>query len=140
MSHILVVDDDPEVRRFVALLLQTAGHTVVEASGGRQALDRLGREHPDLVLSDINMPGMDGIQMLMQIRQMEDKETLPVIMVSTEGSEERMSEAMELGASGYVLKPFTPERLVEQLKPLGLMPEAAEREKDDVDLSDPDTF
>ncbi len=140
---VLIVDDSMLIRQVIKKVIRQVEIEIdafLMAGDGQEALKILGEQDVDLVLSDINMPGMDGIQMLMQLRQMEDKETLPVIMVSTEGSEERINEAMELGASGYVLKPFTPERLVEQLKPLGLMSEPSERERGDVDLSDPDSF
>ena len=80
---------------------------------------------------------MDGLRTLKHI--MKDN-PLPVIMVSTEGSNERINEAMELGANGYVLKPFTPEALAAQLRPLGLMPDGATATQDDVDLDDPDAF
>ncbi len=141
--NILVVDDSMLIRQVVKKVVRQAGldvGTFIEAANGQEALDILLKTPVDLVLSDINMPGMDGIEMLMRLRQIERLETLPVIMVTTEGSEERINEAMELGASGYVLKPFTPERLVEQLAPLGLLAKRSEHEAPPPDLSDPMAF
>lgn len=141
--NILIVDDSMLIRQVVKKVIRQVGLDVrnyAEASNGKEALEHLQNQEIDLVLSDINMPEMDGIDMLMHLRQMEKYQDLPVIMVSTEGSEERMNEAMELGASGYVLKPFTPERLADQLRPLGLMPEAGAQPSEEVDLSDPDAF
>lgn len=141
--NVLIVDDSMLIRQVVKKVIRQVGLDVEEffmAGDGQEALDILAEHKVDLVMSDINMPGMDGIQMLTQIRQTKGKGELPVIMVSTEGSEERMNEAMELGASGYVLKPFTPERLVEQLKPLGLIPGSDEAQEEEIDLTDPEAF
>ncbi len=131
------------IRQVVKKVVRQAGLDVtgfLEAANGQEALDILMKTHVDLVLSDINMPGMDGIEMLMRLRQIERLQELPVIMVTTEGSEERINEAMDLGASGYVLKPFTPERLVEQLGPLGLLTKREESVEPPPDLSDPSAF
>jgi two-component system chemotaxis response regulator CheY len=131
------------IRQVVKKVVRQAGLDVVEfleAANGQEALDILMKTPVDLVLSDINMPGMDGIEMLMRLRQIERLQELPVIMVTTEGSEERINEAMDLGASGYVLKPFTPERLVEQLGPLGLLAKRDEGTVPPPDFSDPTAF
>ncbi len=132
------------IRQVVKKVIRQVGLEVgqyAEAGNGREALEQLEANDIDLVLSDINMPEMDGIEMLMNLRQLDKYRDLPVVMVSTEGSEERMNEAMELGASGYVLKPFTPERLAEQLRPLGLMPDSQPApEADEIDMDDPEAF
>jgi two-component system chemotaxis response regulator CheY len=141
--NILIVDDSMLIRQVVKKVVRQAGLDVagfLEAANGQEALDILMKTPVDLVLSDINMPGMDGIEMLMRLRQIERLQELPVIMVTTEGSEERINEAMELGASGYVLKPFTPERLVEQLGPLGLLTKPEESLGPPPDFSDPMAF
>jgi two-component system, chemotaxis family, chemotaxis protein CheY len=142
--NILIVDDSMLIRQVVKKVIRQIGLDVgqyAEAGNGREALEQLEANEIDLVLSDINMPEMDGIEMLMNLRQIDKYRDLPVVMVSTEGSEERMNEAMELGASGYVLKPFTSERLAEQLRPLGLMPDApAQAEAEDIDLDNPEAF
>jgi len=141
--HILIVDDSMLIRQVVKKVVRQAGLDVagfLEAANGQEALDILMKTPVDLVLSDINMPGMDGIEMLMRLRQIERLQELPVIMVTTEGSEERINEAMDLGASGYVLKPFTPERLVEQLGPLGLLCKREDGVEPPPDFSDPTAF
>lgn len=139
--RVLIVDDSVIIRQVVKKVIKQAGilpEKVLEASDGEEALQIIKTEPVDLVLSDINMPRMDGLQMLSQLRQIESKQDLPVIVISTEGSEDTVNEAIELGATGYVLKPFTPEKLLEQLRPLGLFPENTAQPE--VDLSDPDAF
>ena len=108
MSHILVVDDDPEVRRFVALLLQTADHTVAEASGGTQALNILKAQPPDLVLSDIRMPGMDGCALLRKVRAHDPQ--IPFVAMSGHiDAQAAVAEAFD----GFVRKPFSIPHLIE---------------------------
>jgi two-component system, chemotaxis family, chemotaxis protein CheY len=139
--NILIVDDSEIIRRVVKKVIKQAGinaDMIYEAADGMEALEIIKAQPVDLVLSDINMPRMDGLQMLMHLRQIETKENLPVIVISTEGSEETVREAMELGATGYVLKPFSPEKLVEQLRPLGLVCDPPAQSE--VDLSNPDAF
>ncbi len=141
--NVLVVDDSILIRQVIRKVVRQVGIDLgefLEAGDGQEALGIITQKHVDLVLSDINMPGMDGIEMLMQLRQIESKETLPVIMVSTEGSKERINEALEMGASGYVLKPFTPEKLASQLVALGLMNNENDDAESDIDLSDPSAF
>lgn len=139
--NVLIVDDSALIRQVVRKVVKQTGiqpDSFFEAGNGREALDIIAKNRVDLVLSDINMPRMDGLQMLLTLRRMKDKESLPVIVVSTEGSEDTMREAMKLGATGYVLKPFTAEALAEQLRPLGFLTETPSEE--DVDLSAPDAF
>ena len=108
MSHVLVVDDDPDVLGLVALILRKAGHTVAEASGGRQALDRLERESPDLVLSDIRMPGMDGCALLRKVRAHDPQ--IPFVAMSGHiDAQAAVAEAFD----GFVRKPFSIPHLIE---------------------------
>lgn len=140
--NVLIVDDSMLIRQVVRKVLKQVGiipEVLHEANDGKEALDIVNAHPVDLILSDINMPNMDGLQFLMHLRQMESKQDIPVIMVSTEGSEETMQEALELGANGYVLKPFTAEAMVAQLRPLGLVPEQAQPQQE-VDLDDPNAF
>lgn len=142
-TNVLIVDDSMLIRQVVKKVVRQTGietGEVLEADNGQQAISVLEQKQVDLVLSDINMPGMDGLEMLRRLRANPAWEDLPVIMVSTEGSEETMQEAMELGASGYCLKPFTPESLATQLRGLGLMPEEGGADEPDIDLSDPTAF
>jgi two-component system chemotaxis response regulator CheY len=88
---------------------------VHEAGDGVEALEALKTCKVGLILSDINMPNMDGLQFLTQVRAMPDWKTVPIVMITTEGSQNKVMEAVQLGASGYVRKPFTAEQIKEKL-------------------------
>ena len=110
--NLLIVDDSRSMRSVIKKVLEMAGFVdgnYYEAGHGKEALEVLKHEKIDLVLSDINMPEMDGMRLLDSIRNNIDTKTLPVIIISTEGSEERKKEADRLGANGYLQKPFQPE-------------------------------
>ncbi|OIP90517.1 MAG: two-component system response regulator [Syntrophobacteraceae bacterium CG2_30_61_12] len=112
--NILIVDDSASMRKIIRKTLSLSGFQVgacVEAANGKEALEIL-QQHPvDLVLSDINMPEMNGVEFLWQLRQDPRWKQLPVVMITTETSEEIVKEAIELGARGYLRKPFRPEQI-----------------------------
>ena len=115
---ILVVDDSAAIRK---ILLRVLAQTdlpigkVLEAGDGVEALKALESAKVGLILSDINMPNMDGLQLLTQLRAKPDWSQLPVIMITTEGSQAKVLEAVQLGARGYVRKPFTAEQIKEKV-------------------------
>ena len=117
--RILVVDDSVLVRRMLVRMLGFGGFpvdAVYEAENGRQALECLEDNWIDMVFTDINMPGMDGVEL---IRRMEERGLLkdvPVVVISSEGSETRIGELRRMGVRGYLRKPFTPEILVETVE------------------------
>ena len=112
----LVVDDFSTMRRIVRNLLKELGYTNVdEAEDGVQALNKLRNDKFDFVVSDWNMPNMDGLTMLKQIRTDDALKHLPVLMVTAEAKKENIIEAAKAGASGYVVKPFTAATLDEKL-------------------------
>ena len=113
-KRLLIVDDSPVMRSFVKRSIQIAGLQVdqwLEAGHGREALEKLGAGPVDLVLTDINMPVLDGEGLLRAMREDERLRRVPVVVVSTDGTELRMARLLELGALGYLRKPFAPERL-----------------------------
>lgn len=114
MLDVLVVDDSDLIRTMILKTLRMAqvplGATY-EAGNGREALDVLEGNWVDLVLTDINMPVMDGMEMVARMRESSDLAGIPVIVVSTEGAADRLDQLKEMGVSAYVRKPFTPERL-----------------------------
>ena len=115
-TKFLVVDDFSTMRRIVRNLLKELGYTNVdEAEDGVQALVKLRSDKYDFVVSDWNMPKMDGLTMLKQIRSDEILSKLPVLMVTAEAKKENIIEAAKAGASGYVVKPFTAATLEEKL-------------------------
>lgn len=119
---VLIVDDSAAIRKILHRVLVQAQlplGQVHEANDGHEALAKLGSEKVGLILSDINMPNMDGIQLLGQIRANDAWKAIPIIMITTEGGQDKVMQALQLGASGYVRKPFTPDQIKEKL--LGLV-------------------
>jgi two-component system, chemotaxis family, chemotaxis protein CheY len=123
MSEIrtLIVDDSSVMRKIVERSLRQAGlDTLVvhEAGSGVEGLEVLKSQPVDLILSDINMPAMDGLEFLRQIRVQNLAVGIPVVMITTESSEEHVKQAIEAGAKGYIRKPFTAEQVKERVLPL----------------------
>ncbi|MBZ5642898.1 MAG: response regulator [Acidobacteriia bacterium] len=119
--RVLIVDDSSVMRKIIERSLRQAGldlGEVVEAGNGIEALSAIRGGVFDLILSDINMPGMDGIEFLRQLVTLEEGKGIPVVMVTTEGSETRVVEALSIGAKGYIRKPFTPDQIKERVSPL----------------------
>lgn len=115
---VLIVDDSAAIRKILQRVLRQAEipiGEVYEAGDGVEALAWLEKKPVGLILSDINMPNMDGLQFLTQVRAMPQWQTVPIIMITTEGSQNKVMEAVQLGASGYVRKPFTAEQIKEKL-------------------------
>ena len=111
---LLIVDDSTAIRKILQRVLHSAEiplRNVYEAGDGLEALAVLKANKVSLVLSDINMPNMDGLQLLAQIRANQEWKSVPVIMITTEGSQVKVVEAAQLGANCYVRKPFTPEQI-----------------------------
>ena len=115
---VLIVDDSAAIRKILTRVLRQTDlpfGEIHEAGDGTEAVDILKSRNFGLVLSDINMPNMDGLEMLGKIKSDMALKDVPVIMVSTEGSQTKVIEAVQLGASGYVRKPFTPEQIKDKL-------------------------
>ena len=115
---ILIVDDSAAVRKILNRALVQADlpiGKVVEASDGRDALEKLGTQKFGLILTDVNMPNMDGIELLGAIKACDALKSIPVVMVTTEGSQERVMQALKLGAAGYLRKPFTADQVKDKL-------------------------
>jgi len=117
----LIVDDSGVMRKIVERSLRQAGlelAEVWEAGNGLEALAVLQQKTPDLILTDINMPNMDGLEFVKQLRGVDSAQGVPVVMITTEGSESRVVEALSCGARGYIRKPFTPEQVKQHVLPL----------------------
>ncbi len=135
---LLIVDDSKSMRSVIRKVLEMSGFKAdnyFEAGHGQEALEVMSGHGIDLILTDINMPVMDGMELLAEMRRRPELSAVPVIVVSTEGSTERQAEAMSLGAAGYLQKPFQPEevrRLLE--KCLGWTYEPADAGDDATDF------
>ena len=117
-ADVLIVDDSAAIRKILQRMLKSAGVAmgrILEAGDGLEALAQLKGQAVQLILSDINMPNMDGIQLLSELKSRVEFRNVPVIMVTTEGGEAKVMEAVQLGASGYVRKPFTGDQIKEKL-------------------------
>lgn len=115
---VLIVDDSAAIRKILQRVLRQTDlpfGEITEAGDGTEAVKILKDRGFGLILSDINMPEMDGLQLLAKIREMEHLKGVPVIMITTEGGQGKVMEAVQLGASGYVRKPFTAEQIKEKL-------------------------
>lgn len=134
-GRLMIVDDSPVMRAFVKRTIALAGFgtsEILEASNGREALDKLracaGSPAVDLILTDINMPVMDGEQLIGELKSDPGLKSIPVVVVSTDSTENRVGALLRLGASDYVRKPFPPERLSEVLGGLLGSPGAGQEE------------
>jgi len=119
--RVLIVDDSSVMRKIVERSLRQAGlelEEVREAGNGAEALAEVQNSTFDLILSDINMPAMDGLEFLRGLANLPNAKGVPVVMITTEGSEARVVEALSVGAKGYIRKPFTPEQVKERVTPL----------------------
>lgn len=117
-TEVLVVDDSAAIRKILQRVLRQTGmfiNTIFEAGNGEEALELLRSQKIGLVLTDINMPKMDGLQLLAAMKAESNWRHIPVVMVTTEGGETKVAEAVKLGAAGYVRKPFTADQIKEKL-------------------------
>lgn len=114
MPHILVVDDSSSMREMVSYTLKSAGHDVTAAQDGAEALKIAGGESEqfDLVITDINMPVMDGLTLIKELRGLQKYLYRPILVLSTESSQETKSAGKSAGATGWIVKPFDPDQLL----------------------------
>jgi two-component system, chemotaxis family, chemotaxis protein CheY len=109
---ILIVDDSASVRQVVGIALRGAGYEVIEGCDGQDALKRLTGQKVHLMISDVNMPNMDGIAFVKAVKQMPAYRFTPIVMLTTESQEEKKKQGQEAGAKAWVVKPFKPEQLL----------------------------
>lgn len=116
--NILIVDDSAPMRAVIKKVVKASGFNlsrIFEASNGKEAMEVLDREWLDLVLTDYNMPEMDGLMLLEKMQENESFMSIPVVIITTEGSNQRVEEFMEKGAQAYIKKPFSPEAIKHKL-------------------------
>jgi two-component system chemotaxis response regulator CheY len=117
-THILIVDDFAAIRKILQRMLRQTGIVIAEiyeAGDGEEALELLKTRAVSLVLADINMPKMGGLQLLAALKNSPELRHIPVVMITTEGGETQVAEAVKLGAAGYVRKPFASDQINEKL-------------------------
>ena len=112
MKSVLAVDDSPSMRSMVSLTLEGAGFKVLTAEDGTEAFEMAAKEEIDLVLTDVNMPNMDGITLIRELRGLEKYKFVPILTLTTEKSDAKKAEGRAAGATGWIVKPFEPTHLV----------------------------
>jgi DNA-binding response OmpR family regulator len=116
MERVLIVDDDPDIQRLVSYNLSRAGFQITTASTGRTALEAVQEQPPDLIILDLMLPDVDGMEVCRTLRQRENSRRIPIIMLTARGEEIDRVVGFELGADDYVMKPFSPRELVLRVK------------------------
>tara|TARA_R110000868_G_scaffold189695_1_gene432927 strand:+ start:115135 stop:115503 length:369 start_codon:yes stop_codon:yes gene_type:complete len=111
-KKILTVDDSASIRQMVTFTLKQAGYDVVEAEDGVEGLAKAKSETPHLIITDLNMPNMNGIDMIKSVRQESSHKFTPILMLTTESDDSKKSEGKQAGATGWIVKPFNPEQLL----------------------------
>jgi two-component system chemotaxis response regulator CheY len=115
LRKVLIVDDAVSMRQMVSFTLKQGGYEVVEAEHGQDALNKLARGPVDLILTDLNMPVMDGITLIQNVRRMPSMKSKPILMLTTEGLAAKKEQGKAAGATGWIVKPFDPEKLLQTL-------------------------
>ena len=116
--RILVVDDSPTIRSFITSALEAEGFETLTAKSGFEALKVLAKDHFDLIITDINMPDINGLELVRFVREKSSHRQTPLIIVSTDGRERDRDRGLKLGANAYLVKPFTPESLLQTAREL----------------------
>ena len=116
MQSILAVDDSPSMRQMVNYTLKRAGYDVVSANDGVEALTIAQGRDISLVLTDINMPNMDGITLIKHLRELDNYRFKPILILTTESSNEKKMQGKDAGATGWIVKPFDPDKLLSTLR------------------------
>lgn len=115
-GKIMVVDDSASIRQLVGFTLKNAGYDVVEASDGRDAVSKLSGNRVGMLITDLNMPNMDGIELVRKVRGDASHKFIPIIMLTTESQDAKKQEGKAAGATGWIVKPFKPDQLLAVVK------------------------
>jgi len=118
MKTILAVDDSGSLRQMLSFSLKAAGYGVIEAVDGQDGLNKAKQQQVDMVLTDQNMPGMDGLSLIKALRAMKNYQNVPILMLTTESGDDMKAMGRAAGANGWLVKPFDPARLTEVVKKL----------------------
>ncbi len=117
-KNILIVDDSASVRQVVSIALTGAGYEVTEACDGSDALTKLDGKKYHLIISDVNMPKMNGIEMVKEVKKLPAYRFVPIIMLTTEGAEDKKQQGKAAGAKAWIVKPFKPEKMLQAVSML----------------------
>ncbi|QQS35466.1 MAG: response regulator [Ignavibacteriales bacterium] len=109
---ILVADDSPTIRKFVSFALTVQGFEIIQVCDGMEALEKLPAEKIDLIITDLNMPNLDGFELIKSIRENPELKEIPIIILSSLSGSEEIEKGLSSGANSYIIKPFDPKRIV----------------------------
>ncbi|MFL0797470.1 MAG: response regulator [Cellvibrionaceae bacterium] len=116
MAKILVVDDSSSMRQMASFTLKGDGHDCTEASDGQEALELAQKEAFDVVLTDRNMPNLNGIELAKKLRELPNYKSVPILVLTTESTKDKKMEGKDAGVTGWIVKPFQPETLCKTIK------------------------
>lgn len=116
MSKVLIVDDMASMRKMVSFTLESVGHEVMQACDGDEALEIANNNSFDLVVTDVNMPNMDGLTLVRELRGLSNFKFTPILLLTTEAGKEKKMEGKAAGATGWLVKPFDPDKLLLTIK------------------------
>lgn len=117
-KNIMIVDDSASLRQVVAIALRGAGYDVIEAQNGQDALSKLDGKKIHLIISDVNMPVMDGITLVKEVKKLPAYKFTPIIMLTTEGADAKKKEGQAAGAKAWIVKPFQPDQMLKAVSTL----------------------
>ena len=118
MAHILIIDDDPDIRDLLSVYLESEGHALSHAENGQDGIEQAQSSTPDLIILDINMPVMDGLKLISLIRGEQNLSRMPICVITTEGAKEDRERAITLGANEYLTKPIQANKVLAVAKSL----------------------
>ncbi|PJF32015.1 MAG: two-component system response regulator [Phototrophicales bacterium] len=118
MAKILIAEDERDIRELISFTLTFAGHEIIQASNGAEAVDLAPKIMPDLIMMDVRMPRMTGYEACRAIKQMDSVKHIPVVFLSAKGQDDEVTDAMDAGAMDYITKPFSPTELTEKVASL----------------------
>jgi len=113
---VLIVDDSPSMREMIRFTLKSAGYNVIAAADGVEAMEYANKSQANLVVTDINMPNMDGITLIKELRKLESYKFTPILTLTTEGGDDLKQDGKDAGATGWIVKPFDPDSLLKVVK------------------------
>jgi len=115
-KQVMIVDDSESIRELIIFTLETEGYSVVSGNDGVEAMKLLDGRHLDLIITDLHMPNMDGIELIKEVRKTDAYKTTPILFLTTESQTEKKLQAKEAGATGWIIKPFVPDKLKAAIK------------------------
>ncbi|GBD10032.1 Phosphate regulon transcriptional regulatory protein PhoB [Candidatus Thermoflexus japonica] len=118
MARILIAEDERDIRELITFTLEFGGFQVIAATNGQEAVELARQHRPDLIILDVRMPRMTGYEACRILKSQEETRTIPVIFLSAKGQEAEIRQGMEAGADAYILKPFAPDELIQQVQAL----------------------